>query len=265
MSPKPLLAISVETVTACNLRCTYCPNSRSDRGSIQNLKWMDSALFIKLIDDLAELHFAGALLPHFYGEPLLDDRLPDLLTYARRRLPAVLITLFTNGTLLTPQRYTDLVKAGVNSFVITEHRPIPLKEEIVARHRQVGNRGVQLKFLPKKINEPIFNRCGIIELERVTDEKRTCEDPSCFIPIDWQGNVLLCCNDYFSEFQLGNIRNEKIQAIWNKPYNKKIRDTLKTDTSKSALCRRCKIGIFKKPNASPTQANAPEIAAVVAG
>jgi len=67
----------IETLTACNLRCSYCPNSVYERGLIKNNQEMETKLFFKIINELAELNWIGDIQPHSYGEPLLDERLPS--------------------------------------------------------------------------------------------------------------------------------------------------------------------------------------------
>ena len=79
--------IIIETTTQCNRRCGYCPNSVYDRSLKHNSHLMSEHLFMKIINDLKEMRFAGRISPHFYGEPLLDKRLYRLMKYAHDTLP----------------------------------------------------------------------------------------------------------------------------------------------------------------------------------
>jgi sulfatase maturation enzyme AslB (radical SAM superfamily) len=45
----------IETITTCNRRCSYCPNSIFERSLPKNEKLMDKELFEKIIDELAEI------------------------------------------------------------------------------------------------------------------------------------------------------------------------------------------------------------------
>ncbi|NQT92724.1 MAG: hypothetical protein HQ559_08180 [Lentisphaerae bacterium] len=49
-SPDIFPIISIETTTACNRTCFYCPNSKTDRGRLENAKQMDEELFRKIVD-----------------------------------------------------------------------------------------------------------------------------------------------------------------------------------------------------------------------
>lgn len=88
------------TLTArCNLECVHCYIRRpaGDRDSID--REVDASRLIELIDKIAE---AGCLWLLFTGgEPLIRPDFLDIYTYAKRR--GLLVTIFTNGTLVTPE------------------------------------------------------------------------------------------------------------------------------------------------------------------
>ena len=73
MAEDEIPTVTLETITACNRRCSYCPNFEFDRGLTRNAKRMDGTLFIKIIDELAEIDSLETLMPHFSGEPLLSN------------------------------------------------------------------------------------------------------------------------------------------------------------------------------------------------
>ena len=92
---------TVETYSRCNRKCVFCYNS--DAYPEREHGTMSEETYMKLIDDLARLHFRGRLSPHFYGEPLLDTRLPELISYAKKRCPNCYILVSTNGDFLTEE------------------------------------------------------------------------------------------------------------------------------------------------------------------
>ena len=58
--------------------------------------------------------------------------------------------------------------------------------------------------------------------------------------IDWNGDVVLCCNDYMHEVVLGNLKNESIKEIWFGEKIKKIRDIhRKRCFSDMPFCDKC--------------------------
>ncbi len=232
--------INIETITACNLRCSYCPNSIYDRGLMINKLMMKAELFYKIIDELAELGWAGLLAPHSYGEPLLDDRIIEFIRYAKTKIHNLQIDLFTNGELLTVSLYQELIRAGVDIFTVTQHLALPSKGvlEILEHRGKMGSDNVRFTF--KKIDF-ISNRGGIV---KVKNENKifSCIRPIYSIGIDYSGNVLVCCDDYFNQIKVGNVSNDKLIDIWNSPLYREIRKNIKNGKFEFDICKKCALG-----------------------
>ena len=107
-------AIAIETNTWCNLRCTFCPNSKFERGLKKNSAYMDMDLIKKIIGELVELRFDGMIMFHYYGEPLIDDRLTEIVSYIRSQLPENKMQINSNGFLLTIDKYNELTPESLN-------------------------------------------------------------------------------------------------------------------------------------------------------
>lgn len=234
--------LNIEINTSCNRRCSYCPNSVLERGLINNEQLMDAALFRKVIDDLAEIDWDGRISPHFYGEPLLDKRLLEFVTYVRDRLPHAKTVLLSNGDILSPDKYDRLVEAGVKAFQITEHGKKPKPGMAALLQRQSEKPGpAPLEYVKFEQETPLYNRGGLVEVATVASEPR-CVQPQNPLVIDWQGNVVLCCNDYHSEITFGNVAEENLIKIWHSQRFTETRKSLKLGDYDFAICRRC-VGI----------------------
>ncbi len=58
----------------------------------------------------------------------------------------------------------------------------------------------------------------------------------------FNGDMVLCCTDYFKTMVLGNVAESSIYEVWNGPRAVKIRrDFLRGDFSENPLCRDCYI------------------------
>jgi len=56
----------------------------------------------------------------------------------------------------------------------------------------------------------------------------------------FNGDMVLCCTDYYQTMILGNVADSSIEAVWNSPRATKIRrDFLRGDFSENPLCRDC--------------------------
>ncbi len=235
-------AIALETTTYCNLRCFFCPNSKHERGLEKNKKLMDEELFKKIINELSEMKYKGRVLLFFFGDPLTDKRLPKLINYAKHKLPKSNIEINSNGFLLTLELYHELVKNGLNRIGITQYKKImPPNTQKVLQY---------LKEHPKEKNiigyriqntQELSNRGGEIKLKKSPNYERPicCYPGSAQSTIDYDGNWVLCCNDYHSSVKFGNLRNESIIEVWNKPNFKKLRRELRKGVYKLPICKTC--------------------------
>lgn len=58
--------------------------------------------------------------------------------------------------------------------------------------------------------------------------------------IDWNSDVVLCCDDYSHQVVLGNLKNQTIKEIWEGDKLRKIREChVKRDFHKLPLCKNC--------------------------
>lgn len=213
--------IEIETTTICNRKCEYCPNSKHDRGMF----YMDIKLYKKIINDLAKINYAGRLSPHFYGEPLCDTRIVELMEYTHLKLPKAKLIIFSNGDLLTPYLYHQLLNVGVDHFEITDHPPV--KNNI---------RFEKAKY-QKHDEQVLYNRGGLVDFGvKVTN----CTLPKKNVVVDFDGNVILCCNDYFSTIKFGNLNEKSIMDVWDSDSYKNFRKNLDKNVMTCPLCIKCR-------------------------
>ena len=104
-STQPLfLNCMIETMNRCNGTCAFCPANRKDEK--RPFKKMSFGLYPKIINELKDLNWRGKLFLNVNNEPFLDTRILDFARYAKNKISDVFIEIISNGTLLTPPRYT---------------------------------------------------------------------------------------------------------------------------------------------------------------
>jgi radical SAM protein with 4Fe4S-binding SPASM domain len=236
--------VEVETIATCNRTCSYCPNSAFDRGHAKNEKLMGEDVFRLIVDQLAEVGFWGRLSPHFYGEPLLDERLEGLMAYARKKLPLTKLVIFTNGDLLGPDRYQSLVNAGVDGFLVTQHgeRPSPKLVKLRRKLDQTpDDRGIRFDYRAFTSESELSNRAGLVD-HALLETKSDCGLPAENVTIDHAGNVVLCCNDYHSSVKFGNVRETHLMEIWRSEDFRRIRRDLLGGHFELEICQKCASG-----------------------
>jgi len=237
--------VIIETFSECNRRCSYCPNSKFDRGLIENNKKLKTELIYKVIDELADLRWFGQIQFNFYNEPLLDERLPELIKYANSKLPACSFVVYTNGDYLTRDLYSILKKSGVTDFVITEHQKNNSNNMCNLLDFRKLNGNEHVNVVVRKL-ERFYSRGGLIKLSVEVGRPKRCLWGVYNFIVNYEGEAVLCCEDYFNTVKLGNVGNEKMLDIWNKASYRQIRNELKKGIFKYNICKKCTTGSFDK-------------------
>ena len=104
----PILA-QIIPIRRCNLACTYCNEFDKDSPPVPTPE------MLRRIDKLAEL--GTSIVTFSGGEPTLHPDLDDLIGHARKL--GAIVTVITNGLLLTPERIKRLNKAGLDYLQIS--------------------------------------------------------------------------------------------------------------------------------------------------
>ncbi len=225
-------AIDIETTSECNLKCGYCPTAYYNRGK----HLMTEKLFKKIIDELATIPYKGRISPHFYGEPLLDERLPNLLSYARKKLPLSTIIIHTNGLLLKADVFRRFLNAGVDGFLVTLHNDFIAQKitDIFKELKPEERKKIRTMDLVKK---SLFNRGGLVTHHKIKKLKR-CFYLSDEIAVSYAGD-LVCTNDFFANHKFGNLNQENLLDVWNKPAFIKTRKDLLRGRFILEICKQC--------------------------
>lgn len=235
--------IQIETTSICNLSCEYCPNSTVGREHA----FMEPEMFYKIIDSLQEYlpGYSGTLSPHFYGEPLIDKRLELFIAYSRKKLPGSVIELYTNGELLTIDRYLALKYSGVDLFKISQHTELPSKV-IEDTLTYIQHNHPELLTIEYNIFRDVkikMNRGGLVKTEEMPLElMRRCTGCGVahrVITFDHKGNAVLCCNDYLSKHTFGNILSKSIKDIWEGVGYQRARNLLMFGYMPFDMCKVC--------------------------
>lgn len=119
---KPLRYVDFSISHKCNLQCKHCFATAFDYGDREKMAVSD---YRRVANQAIEL---GACSFSFQGgEPLLDDRLEDIISacYPER----VTISVTTNGTLMTSDKLISLKKSGVDILTVSLDSAIPQEHD----------------------------------------------------------------------------------------------------------------------------------------
>lgn len=231
--------LGIETTTVCNMSCPYCPNSTIGRPA----SYMPDTTFYKIIDSTADFspNYSGSISPHFYGEPLIDNRLELFVRYAKKRLPQASVQLFTNGVLLDLERFLTLVEAGVDKFVISQHTAEPLPSLINTLKAINTNYPdhAQIEYFDQYHANTKMNRGGLLPGNKPTSAQFYRCNQYKALCFDVTGTAVLCCNDYLSSETFGSIQHYSVQEIWTNAKYRRIRNLLHYSYFPLPICQNC--------------------------
>ncbi|MBF0472859.1 MAG: SPASM domain-containing protein [Nitrospirae bacterium] len=225
-------AVEFEMNSYCNRRCSYCPNHFTQ----PKTEHFDFNLYKDLINELSTLNYHGEITPNFYGEPLLDKRIYDFIAYAREKLPHAFIIVNTNADYLGIKEFQRLMEAGVSPFDIAQpsENILNLKEFLKENTEYQGK--VIIRNMTKEIRT-LSSRGGLISDKRVKyAEKRGCFR-SRRVTLTYNGDMIMCCEDYHRSFIFGNIKQDGLMNIWKKSL--KLRREIFLGHYAIPICRKC--------------------------
>lgn len=245
--PKPKI-IAIETINRCNNTCSFCPANRNHdkrpyaRMSEETLK--------KIVADLKTWGYKGYLSLYVNNEPFMDNRIIDFHKYVREELPECKIKFFTNGLLMTKEKFLEVIPY-IDYMVINNYgETMDLHENVkeiydYVKANEAEFKDKEIKISIRYINDVLTNRAGAApnkKTEKII--KEPCLFPFTDMAIFADGRAGICCNDATEKTDLGNVENESMRDIWEKEKPGKatysgIRKTMGNDRSKWAFCKEC--------------------------
>ena len=114
------LHVFIDASSVCNFHCQFCPHGNGEAAKIMPQTVMPVELAKKCIDDLTRfprkikrISFSAV------GEPLVNQHLPEIVSYAAKKEVAECLGITTNASLLTPDMGRRLLDAGLTHFDIS--------------------------------------------------------------------------------------------------------------------------------------------------
>lgn len=234
-------SIEIEVINRCNGECPFCPaNKYSDP---RKMKKMDTALFRKIIDELGALGYSGRLALHSNNEPFLDDRIVEFAKYAREHVPNAYIYMFTNGTLVTLEKFNEIIPC-LDKMVIDNyddelklHQNAQMIHEICRKNPRIDKK---VEIHVRKVHEVLNTRGG----QSPNNQKKKTISMSCILPykqmiVRPDGRTSLCCNDPYGKNTLADLNRMTLKEAWYSERYEKVRKALRNGRRRVNLCRYC--------------------------
>lgn len=238
--------IEIETINRCNGECSFCPVNKYEEQ--RPYCKMSKEMFATIIDELDDLEYDGSVALFSNNEPFIDERIFEFAEYARNKLGKALIYLFSNGKLLTLEKFKQIVpfidKLQIDNY---ENKLIPQNiQEVIdyCKDKDLMEK-IELYFVDK--DEVRFSRAGLAPNSKIYyTEETLCALPFIELVIRPDGKVSLCCNDALGKSTLGDLTKNSLREIWYGNEFKKVREAVQKGRYGVPLCRYCNTLDFRE-------------------
>ncbi|HVQ43785.1 MAG TPA: SPASM domain-containing protein [Candidatus Saccharimonadia bacterium] len=225
--------------------CVFCP--RIDAATYPNQALhMPLGLVKRIRTELLGLDFKGAVVLCGFGEPMLHPAflavVAELCGHGWR------VELVTNGDRLTEDGARDLARLGLDCIVVSmydgPHQVLRFKAMLdgaglvegdgyILRDRwHTEEDGFGLK---------LTNRAGAVTMGKqdAVQPERPCHYLAYQMTVDWNGDVLLCVQDWSKRVRYGNLVHQNLWEIWTSPAMHKRRRQLFAGREGINPCSNC--------------------------
>ena len=259
--PEYPLQVNIEITSACNLRCKMCyrnynMNSRSGYLSIEDIR--------TIVDQFSEADIPSLWISG--GEPLLHPDICNLLNILGEANPLD-FWMVTNGLLMTEEIADAIIKSGLTWLSVSidaatsdtyrkirggdidnVRRNIELFLE-ARKKKQSALPFLRVSFVKMKENrgeEQAFidewsDKADIIDFQTLADyhnlDAFNCEDvlnsdyvctaPFTLLSVLPNGDLIPCCNGFFSEKSAYNIYNTTLLEYWRSDFHEAFSESVK--------------------------------------
>lgn len=129
-----MIDLSIETTNICNANCVFCAYQYQERTK----GIMPMELFKKVIDEYANSGGCSLGLTPTVGDPLVDPKLLERISYARAHPEITRIGMYTNMILLKRFTTEALVESGLTHLIVSTSGFDEAMYERIYRSKQYG-------------------------------------------------------------------------------------------------------------------------------
>lgn len=220
--------LSFEISDKCNLMSAHdkCPINKRCYSNKKN--HLDKQSIIDIVISAKKLGFNGMVAFHYYNEPLLNK---DLIEEIINALPNTKFLLWTNGLLLDRTVENNELLSKIKKVCITcyDRKDMHFFEALSSYYKNI-------EIFDWELDDrlEIYNK--------TTRNDLSCKRPFFEIPIDYYGNIHLCCMDWNNQFKIGNVFEKEFEKIiLSNEYQSLLESLSKRILSQDApnLCKTC--------------------------
>ncbi len=281
-------SVKIEFVEGCPLRCPFCAMNAIREPKDNNYKFMDMAVIDRIGEEIAKAGWNSRFEFTMRGEPTMHPELTRMVARLHAHTPKQYKMLLTNGHGLVKQTQKTiqaLFEAGVTTIGVDDYQGIAWadkvrkvmakREQILAVHEYPADGPIANPHQRRKNKRLVFiapidlatggthaslnNQCGSAAPLNTNAVGQRCARPFREMVFRYDGEVVLCCNDWLGELRIGNIMDNSIEELWRHPAMTAMRKYLYHGMRAWRPCEGCdsrsyRVGLLPDPKGKVTLA-----------
>lgn len=198
----------------------------------------------KILNELSDVNFQGLISFHFYNEVFTDKRIFELFEKCKEL--GLNNYLVTNGDFLTYEKVKRLGTYNIKEFTLSLYDSrdrLDFEKRSKEYIKKFGLDEYDWKLIILNGGVGFTNRAGYVNHVEEKIElpvKAACSKIIKKIDVRYDGEVVMCCLDYYGLHSLGNVQDANIIDIWYSDKKKQqLNDLAKGNRAKYKLCSGC--------------------------
>lgn len=250
-----LQSITINPTELCNRTCHFCPRHDPKVYPNQSLHMSKETAEI-LSNELKKINYTNRIGWSGNGEPLLTENILELIEIVSKKNPQIKHhEINTNGDKLLRKigniNVHDLYKAGITHILVSVYDGEEkfnefenfFKENNISKEKY----SLRKSYYHNANFKNFSNRAGMINFN--DEQVKEYFNNKCYLPfykliIDWNGDQILCCEDWHklsTKILKMNIR-DGLQNLWESSYINNYRKKLiQGDRKNLAICKNCNV------------------------
>jgi MoaA/NifB/PqqE/SkfB family radical SAM enzyme len=242
-----LQSVTINPTELCNRTCHFCPRSDSNIYPNQNLHISEETVR-RLSSELKLNNYTNRVGWSGNGEPLLTKNFYRLAKIISDENPQLSVhEINTNGDRIKPETIDRIFDAGINHIAISLYDGDEQLERFVDMFKGYNTKSFTLRksYYTSTDLDGFTSRAGAVKVN--TELLKNNIHNKCYLPfyklfIDWNGDLIVCCEDWFklTKSKL-NINTHTLKEIWESPLLNKYREHLRRGKRDLTACNKCNI------------------------
>jgi len=239
-----LQSVTLNPTELCNRRCSFCP--RVDERVYPNRDLhISHDTIISIADKLFEYGFKGRFGWSGNGEPLLTSDIVNKIRMISKKNPQLSVhEINTNGDRLSKKYIDELYSAGLTHIIVSVYDGEDSLNKFKEMFAEVSSEKYTLRNSFNLNLSGFTNRGGMVSVNSdLNFGKNPCYFPFYKLVIDYNGDILICCDDWArkSKSEL-NINTHTLEEIWFSKTFSDYRENLRVGKRNNVeSCKSCNV------------------------